>query len=268
MAKQLSRTAPGTSHPWLVPGIVALGVLGVLTVLTLTTVEGMAFVGPFHAYLSAVSGPASFALPVAASLIGGWQLRQLLADRHLDNTRTRAPLARTLRRACWPTALAGGLLGASVPLTTGLLTLTLLPARGYTFHPDSYYVQAHEIGTWNQQAVAAGELAAAHPWLFVVVHSLWVGLWCALLATFTQALLLIVRRPFTAFLVPMACVTVTSVALALARLETFTPTASQFPTFLSRFPWWHVLPAALGMILATGAAWWWVARRLPDLPEV
>lgn len=251
----------------LAPIAVSLVLLLSAAAFTYLSVQGTAFVSPFHTYIAAVSGPASLALPLAISLVAGWALRQRLVDGHVENTRTRAPLRRTLVRTAWPGVLAALALGVAIPLVCGVMTLVILPATGYSYYPDSYYVEPDDIPRWNAAAVTAGTLTSASPGVYVAVHALWVSTWAAVLAVMTQALVLLLRRPLVALVLPFALVTVVSIVLALARVETMTPTASQFPTSLSPFPLWHVMPSLVVFAAAAAALWAVVLRRLPELPH-
>ncbi|QRO86504.1 hypothetical protein [Kytococcus sedentarius] len=251
----------------LAPIAVSLVLLLSAAAFTYLSVQGTAFVSPFHTYIAAVSGPASLALPLAISLVAGWALRQRLVDGHVENTRTRAPLRRTLVRTAWPGVLAALALGVAIPLVCGVMTLVILPATGYSYYPDSYYVEPHQIPQWNADAVTAGGLTSASPWVYVAVHALWAGAWGVVLAVMTQALVLVLRRPLAALVLPFALITALSIILALARLETLTPTASQFPTTLSPFPLWHVLPSFIAFAAAAAGLWAVVLRRLPELPH-
>lgn len=265
MAQQLTLRPLGATRSWVVPSTAALVVVVAIAAFGFMAVQGMAFVSPFHSYLDVVSGPTSLALPLLVAMVAGWPVRQHLVDGYIDSTRTRAPLPTTLRRICWKPALQAALLGALVPLSAGLLTLVILPSTGFTYYPDSYYVTQEGLADWTRQAVAGGSLAAASPWLFVLGHTLWVALWCLALGIITQALLLLLERSFLALLMPMVALTLVSVVLAILHLETFTPTASQFPTSLAYFPLWHVVPALLAALALSVALWGRVQRALPEI---
>lgn len=266
MAQQLSTVARGASVR-LVPLAVALLVLTLGGLTSWFGTQGTAYVSPFHSYLAASSGPVGLTLPLALALVAGWHLRSCLTDGFLEATRTRAPVTVTLRRLCWPWAVVAGLAAALLPVVYGLVTLELLPSTGFQYYPDAYHVAEQHVADWNADAVAGGALTRRTPWAYVAAHSAWLGLWGLVLAAATQALLLLVRRHALAFFLPLAGVTVVSVVLALAKLETFTPTASQFPPTLDVFPLWHTVPSLALAAGVTAVLWMCVLVRLPELPR-
>lgn len=172
-------------------------------------------------------------LPALASAVAAAYVLPLIQDRHIVNMRTRVDIVAQCRKLCIVSAAVAGALCAGAAALWGITAFYVDPVLGISSNFGQGYTPGGDPGAYT-----FAQLISISPAVFLVVHSIWMGLWAAGYAGATALLLLLLPQSLLALSLPLIVYWVDNIVLANLGVEEFRVATAIFPFTLAQLPLW------------------------------
>jgi len=199
------------------------------------------------------NGPTRLLLPIAASLLGGWQVAAELHDRWIVSSRTR----RSIRTHLAHRALSGIGAAALAFFIVGIVWFVVAEyvapsAWPHAVDPSGFGRSTAEVQTAVQASDPLARFLSSGHWVFGMAAASWLAINGAVFAALAFVSVLLIRRRVIALMVPVALYLGQSVVAQIAGQSQYSfLVTAVYPTGLQHLP--IVAASAATVVLAIGA---------------